>query len=95
MKAKSNFIYYLGIMFVVFFWGFSSVIYSYFYDFYSASVLTSIMTFFSFLFFLALGIKKFKLLNSKYFKVGLPICALTALAGVLQRIGLQYTTPAH
>ena len=95
MKTKSNFIYYLGIMFVVFFWGFSSVIYSYFYDFYSASVLTSVMTFFSFLFFLALGRKKLKLLNSKYFKVGLPICALTAFAGVLQRIGLQYTTPAH
>ena len=95
MKTRSNLIYYLGITFVVFFWGLSSVIYSYFYDFYSASVLTSIMTFFSFLFFLALGIKKFKLLNSKYFKIGLPICALTALAGVLQRIGLQYTTPAH
>lgn len=95
MKKTSNFIYYIGIMFVVFFWGLSSVIYSYFYDFYSASVLTSIMTFFSFLFFLVLGIKKLKYLNTKYFTVGLPICALTAFAGVLQRIGLQYTTPAH
>jgi len=95
MKTRSNFIYYLGISFVVFFWGLSSIIYSYFYDFYSASVLTSIMTFFSFLFFVLLAIKKFKKLNSKYFKIGLPICVLNALAGVLQRIGLQYTTPAH
>ena len=95
MKARSNFIYYLGISFVVFFWGLSSVIYSYFYDFYSASVLTSIMTFFSFLFFLILAIKKFRNINAKYFKIGLPICVLNALAGVLQRIGLQYTTPAH
>lgn len=53
------------------------------------------MTFFSALFFLIMSRKKLKFLDRRYLKIALPICLLNALANVLQRIGLQYTTPAN
>ena len=95
MKTHARWPYYAALLFVVFFWGCSSIIYSYLYEYYSASVLSAIMTLFSFLFFLILSRKKLKSLDASYLKYGLPACLLSALAGVMQRIGLQYTTPAH
>ena len=94
-QKKPIWVYYAALAFVVLFWGLSSVVYSWFYRYYSAAVLSSIMTFFSAIFFLLLGRKKLKFLNRKYLKIALPICLLNALANVLQRIGLQYTTPAN
>lgn len=87
--------YYAALLFVVFFWGCSSIIYSSLYKYYSASVLSAIMTFFSFLFFLFLSRKRFAKFDARYLKFGLPACLLSSFAGVMQRIGLQYTTPAH
>ena len=95
MKTRARWPYYAALLFVVFFWGCSSIIYSYLYKYYSASVLSAIMTFFSFLFFLALSWKRFAKFDASYLKFGLPACLLSSLAGVMQRIGLQYTTPAH
>ena len=34
-------------------------------------------------------------MDKKFLKVAVPICALNALANVVNRIGLQYTTPAN
>ena len=45
-------VYYAALCFVVVFWGVSSVLYTYFYKYYSAAILTGIMTFFSAVFFL-------------------------------------------
>jgi drug/metabolite transporter (DMT)-like permease len=83
------------LIFVVFFWGIDPIINANFYKYYSAAVFSTILTFFAFLFFFILSIKKLKLLNRDYLKIAVPICALNAVACLLQRIGLQYTTPAH
>ncbi len=86
---------YAELLFVVLFWGTSSVAYSYFYQFCSATVLTAVMTFFSAVFFLFLTAKTKKPLRRGDILTALPICLLNAIACVLQRIGLQYTTPTH
>ena len=87
--------YYAALLFVVAFWGVSSVMYPFFYQYYSAAVLTSIMTFFSAAFFWFMARKKLPQLNREFLKVALPICCLNGFANVLNRIGLQYTTPAN
>jgi len=88
-------VYYAALIFVTVFWGVSTVVYHYFYRFYSASVLTAIMTFFSAAFFWILARKKLAGLTKKFLKVAVPICLLNAFSNMLQRIGLQYTTPAN
>lgn len=95
VKTRMRWPYYAVLLFVLLFWGCSSIIYSYLYKYYSASVLSAIMTFASFLFFLLLSRKKLKNFDASYLKYGLPACLFSAFAGVMQRIGLQYTTPAH
>ena len=94
-KKRTSPKYYAMLIFVVLFWGIDPIINAYFYKYYSAAVLSTILTFFAFIFFLILSIKKFRLLNLDYLKIAVPICLLNAVACLLQRIGLQYTTPAH
>lgn len=94
-KERPLWFYYAAYSFVIFFWGISSILYTFLYRYFSATVLSTVMTFFSALFFLALSARKLHLLNKDYFKTALPICLLNALACVMQRIGLQYTTPAN
>lgn len=94
-RQKARWIYYVALAFVVVFWGISSVGYYYFYKYYSAAVLTSIMTLFSAIFFWVIAGKKLKQIDKRYWKIALPICLLNAFANVIQRIGLQYTTPAN
>ena len=93
--AKPIWVYYAALLFVVAFWGVSSVVYHFFYRFYSAAVLTSIMTFCSAVFFWIIAWKRLKQIDGQFLKIALPICLLNAFANVLQRIGLQYTTPAN
>ncbi len=94
-KARVSPKYYLMLIFVVLFWGIDPIINAYFYNYYSTAVLSAILTFFAFLYFLIASIKKLRLLNRDYLKIAVPICTLNAIACLLQRIGLQYTTPAH
>ena len=94
-SKRPRWVYYAALVFVVVFWGVSSVLYTYFYKYYSAAVLTGIMTFFSAVFFWILAGKRLKKMDKKFLKVAVPICALNALANVVNRIGLQYTTPAN
>lgn len=98
LTDRKNFVspkYYVMLIFVVMFWGIDPIINAYFYKYFSAAVLSAILTFSAFIFFLILSIKRFKLLNRDYLKIAVPICSLNAIACLLQRIGLQYTTPAH
>ena len=92
--TRPTWFYYAGILFVVSFWGISSILYTYLYRYYSASALCTLMTFFCALFFLILTRKKWHLFDRRYWRIALPICGINALACMLQRIGLQYTTPA-
>lgn len=87
--------YYLALFFVVLVWGLDPVIMSYFYNYYSASVLTAIGAGVSFVMLLLLNAKKLRHINARYFKVAAPISALNSIACLLQKIGLQYTTPAN
>ncbi len=87
--------YYLALFFVVIVWGLDPVIMSYFYRYYSASALTAVGALASLLLLLVLNRKKLRLLNARYFKVAAPISALNSIACLLQKIGLQYTTPAN
>lgn len=87
--------FYFALFFVIFVWGLDPVVMSYFYNYYSASVLTAIGTGVSFLLLIAVGAKKLHHLDARYFKVAAPISALNSAACLLQKIGLQYTTPAN
>ena len=95
VSQRPRWVYYAALIFVVAFWGVSSVLYTYFYRYYSAAVLTGIMTFFSAIFFWIFAGKRLKNMDKKFLKVAVPICVLNALANVVNRIGLQYTTPAN
>lgn len=88
-------IYYLALFFVIALWGIDPIVMSYFYTYYSASALTVIGTFFSLLAFLVLCRKKLTRLSLRYVKIAVPIGLCNSAACLLQKIGLQYTTPAN
>ena len=87
--------YYIALFFVIFVWGLDPIIMSRFYEYYSASVLTAIGTGVSFVLLLAANAKRLNKLTARYFKIAAPISALNSMACLLQKIGLQYTTPAN
>ncbi len=94
-NIKPIWIYYLALGTVILTWGLDPIINSYFYKFFSASLLCSICTFASAVMFIILSFKDLKKINIDYIKIAVPICTLNALANLFQRIGLQYTTPAN
>ena len=96
MQRQTNRKYYIMLLIVVISWGCDPVINRYLYGYYSAAALSSLCTLVCALTFLFLARKKLHLLrDKKYLRVALPICLFNSMACVLQRIGLQYTSPAH
>jgi drug/metabolite transporter (DMT)-like permease len=96
MKSKTNRKYYIMLFIVVISWGCDPVINRHLYNYYSAAALSALCTFVCALTFLFLARKKLHLLkDKKYLLRALPICLFNSLACVLQRIGLQYTSPAR
>ena len=95
VKKTPKYIYYLMLITVVITWGIDPVVNSHFYNYFSTSALISLATLTSTIVFFILSFKKLKYLNKDYLKIALPISALNAIACMLQRIGLQYTTPAN
>ena len=87
--------YYILLFIVIFVWGFDPSVCKYFYKDYSASVVAVIATVTSFIFFACFSFRKLKDMNLKFLKIAVPIGFLNGLAGLLQRIGLQYTSPAN
>ena len=94
-KKAPKRVYYFALFFVVLVWGLDPLIMSYFYNYYSASLLTAIGTLVSFVMLLFFNRRRLCELNSRYFLVAAPISALNSVACLLQKIGLQYTTPAN
>ena len=84
---------YAGLTTVVFIWGISPLVTKYFYNFFSPSASSAFGAFFAFIFLLIYNAKKLKLLNKSYFKVAIPTGLFMGLASILQKIGLNYTTP--
>lgn len=89
-----NAIFYVMLVIVYVTWGIDPIINSYFYNYFSASALSVLATLGSFVLFFVLSLKKLRLLDKRYLKIALPICIISSIANILQRIGLQYTTPA-
>lgn len=89
-----NAIYYFMLMTVILTWGLDPIVNSYFYKYYSATALVTMATLLSVVMLLFVSLKKLRLLSGRYFAVAVPICTVNSIACLLQRIGLQYTTPA-
>ena len=92
---KPKWLYHAALIFVVVFWGLATVLAYYLYRFYSAAALSAIMTLVAAIFFWVLAGKKIKQIDMRYWKIALPIGMVNAVANLLQKIGLQYTTPAN
>ena len=86
---------YCGLIVVVVIWGISPLITLQFYQYYSPTVRLAYSTLFCALSLLALSWNKRKLLNKTYFAVAIPTGFFMGLADILQKVGLQYTTPTH
>jgi drug/metabolite transporter (DMT)-like permease len=86
---------YIALWFVIFVWGTAPLLTKFLLGYYSgtASVLhTSIL---GFIFFFIVSIKKLKELNSTYFKIAVTTGIFYSAADILQKVGLQYTTPTR
>lgn len=94
-KKKPISFYYILLFVVIFIWSFDPLVCKMFYKNFSAAVVAAIATVTSFLFFLFISRKNLRMLNADFLKIAIPIGFLNSLAGLLQRIGLQYTSPAN
>ena len=93
-KNRSAAFYYCILFFVIIIWGLDPTVYAFLYRYYSAAVLCAICTLASFLLFLVISGKRLKQINIHYIIPAVTIGMLNSVASLLQRIGLQYTTPA-
>ena len=86
---------YCSIIFVVVLWGCAPLYIHYLYDYYSPSVYTATTSLTSAISLLIISLPLLKYLNRDYFKVAIPSGIFNSLASLLQKIGLQYTTPTR
>lgn len=86
---------YAGLIFVIFIWGVAPLITLYFYDYFSPTIRLAMGAAVSGIAMLLISAKHLKLLNKTYFKIAVPTGACVGIANILQKIGLQYTTPTH
>ena len=94
IKNKKT-IAYIALWFVILIWGIAPLFTKGFFEYYSpsASVLhTSVL---GFVFFFLISLKKLKKLNSTYFKIAVSTGIFYSAADILQKIGLNYTTPTR
>lgn len=89
-RAKASF---WGIVFVMLIWGAAPLLTVYMLEQFSASIYTAIGGFTSAIALTLLFCRQLKNLNKDYLKIAVPTGLCSALAAVLQKIGLQYTTP--
>jgi len=85
---------YLSLIFVVFVWGVSPLLTLKLNEYFSPTFKVAVTDFILIIAYILLSGKNIKELNAKYFKVALLTGTFYALANILQKIGLQYTTPA-
>ena len=84
---------YLAIILVVIVWGLAPLLTSHILQFYTASIYSATGALISGVTLLALCFPNLKQLNKDYLKIAVPTGLFNALANLLQKIGLQYTTP--
>ena len=94
-NRKTKIIYYFALLAVVVLWGFDPIIIDGFLEYYSASALSIVFTFSSLIFFLTISRTRLRELDRSFILRAVPICLINSVAMVIQRIGLQYTTPSN
>lgn len=92
-KNNKVFLAYGMLFLVVFIWGSSPPIYDYLNASYSAGLRTAVVSVISAVSLIIICFKRLKFLNAEYFKLAVPTGVCVALASLLQKIGLEYTTP--
>lgn len=86
---------YLGLVFVILVWGIIPLVTLHFYDYYSPTIRIAFGDLICAAVLLVIARKHLKLLDKSYFKIAIPTGFFMAVANILQKIGLQYTTPTH
>lgn len=86
---------YIALIFVVFIWGITALIYVHLYEFFSPSMCSAMVGLSSAIALLFISAKELKNLNKTYFLIAIPSGLFNVAANLLQKIGLQYTTPAQ
>lgn len=86
---------YCGIIFVIIAWGVYPIFTSDLLTYYSGGMYSFVSSLIAAVALLLICIPKRKLLNGSYFRVAVPTGFFVALANLLQKIGLQYTTPTQ
>lgn len=94
-KRINKILPFIALLIVIFVWGIDPIVFSYFYEDYSATLLCTFSTFTSAIVFLIISRKSLKKIDKKFLKVAIPIALLNSLGALFQKIGLQYTTPAY
>ena len=84
---------YFGLIFVVFVWGTAPLTTKYFLDYYSPTFGVAWGALLSVIVLAIMLRKKLKEINLDYFKVAIPLGICYTGADLMQKIGLQYTTP--
>ena len=92
---KARVKYVLMLLAVVSVWGLDPLVNRYFYGYFSAAALSALSTLASAILFVALAVRHREKWDRRYLTVALPIALVNSLACVLQRIGLQYTSPTR
>ena len=86
--------YYLYLALVILIWGIIPMVTVYFYDYMSAAVFNALAALISATAFTVLSRKGWHLMNRRYLLVAGVTGSCYSLATIVQRIGLQYTTPS-
>lgn len=93
--GQNKMLSYGSLVLVILLWGIAPFISLYYYDFYSPTIMIAFVALVSATALLLLSLKDLNLLSKTYFKVAIPTAFFYATANILQKIGLQYTTPTR
>ena len=94
-KNQPQALAYFGLIFVVFVWGAGPLLSAYLYRYYTATICTAVGSLISAISLLLISFPHLKELNKDYFKIAIPTGFFNSIASLLQKIGLQYSTPAQ
>ncbi|MBQ8308719.1 MAG: DMT family transporter [Clostridia bacterium] len=86
---------YGSLVFVIFIWGTGPLLSRYLLQFYAPTIYSAFGSLVSGIGLFFICLPHLKKINRQYFKIALPTGLFVGLASLLQKIGLQYTTPAQ
>ena len=92
-KQLPSWFYMASLIFVILMWGTMPVITKKMYIFFSPTVYTTLMGLTAGIAMFFISFKHLRRLSRELLKISIPTGIINALAAILQKIGLQYTTP--